>query len=114
MAAVNSSVPVPSFVSIIELPDTIPLSRAVVDDATETVELAAIATVPDNVPAAEKFTAPADETPVPEIVNSSADVTAAPTSRVAPASTVVPVLALPSALAWVTFNVPAETVVVPV
>ena len=111
---VISSVPVPSFVSIIELPDTIPLIRAVVDDATETVELAAIATVPDNVPAAEKFTAPADETPVPEIVNGSVDVTAAPTSRVAPASTVVPVLALPSALAWVTFNVPVETVVVPV
>ena len=103
----------PSFVSLFEVPDTIPLSRAVVEDATAIVESAAIATVPDNVPAAEKFTAPADETPVPEIVNGSADVTA-PTSRVAPASTVVPALALPSALAWVTFNVPFEIVVRPV
>lgn len=116
MVAVNSSVPVPSFVSLIESPDTIPPSRAVVDDATETVELEAIATVPDNVPAAEKFTAPADETPVPEIVNGSAEVTAAPTSSVAPALTVVlcPAAEPPSALAWVTFNVPVETVVVPV
>ena len=30
---VSSRVPVPSFVSIIEVPDTTPLSRAVVDDA---------------------------------------------------------------------------------
>ena len=112
--AVNSRVPVPSFVSIIEAPDTIPPSRAVVDDATETVELAAIATVPDNVPAAEKFTAPADETPVPEIVNGSADVTAAPTSSVAPSATVAPVPESPSAFACVTFNVPFEIVVRPV
>ena len=96
---VSSRVPVPSFVSIIEVPETIPLSRAVVDDATETVEFAAIVTVPDNVPAAEKFTAPADETPVPEIVNGSADDTADPTSSVAPTATVVPVPEPPSALA---------------
>ena len=81
------------------MPETIPLSRAVVDDATETVEFAAIVTAPDNVPAAEKFTAPADETPVPEIVNGSADYTADPTSSVAPTATVVPVPEPPSALA---------------
>ena len=79
---VNSRVPVPSFVSLIEVPDTTPLSRAVVDDATETVEFAAIATVPDNVPAAEKFTAPADETPIPEIVNGSVSVPDVATSSV--------------------------------
>ena len=111
---VSSRVPVPSFVSIIEVPDTTPLSRAVVDDATETVELAAIATVPDNVPAAEKFTAPADEIPVPEIVNGSADDTADPTSSVAPSATVVPVPEPPRALVWVILMVPADTSVAPV
>ena len=94
-------------------PEMIPDIVPVIEFATCTVELAAKATVPDNVPAAEKFTAPADETPVPEIVNGSADVTS-PISSVAPASTVVPALALPSALACVTFRVPFEIVVRPV
>ena len=79
---VSSSAPVPSFVSIIEVPETIPLSRAVVDDATATVEFAAIVTAPDKVPAAEKFTAPADDTPVPEIVNGSVSVPDVATSSV--------------------------------
>ena len=94
-------------------PEMIPDIVPVIVFATCTVESAAKATVPDNVPVAEKFTAPADETPVPEIVNGSADVTA-PISSVAPASTVVPALALPSALACVTFRVPFEIVVRPV
>ena len=104
----------PSLVSIIEAPDTIPLSRAVVDDATETVELAAISTVPDNVPAAEKFTAPADDTPVPEIVNGSATVAAVSTCSVAPDATVVAAEVEPSAAAAVIVTVPLEIVVDPV
>ena len=85
--AVSSRVTVPSFVSNIDTPDTIPLSRAVVDDATANVEFAAIATVPDNVPAPVKLMAPADA-PAPEMVNGSGEVTA-PTSSVAPSATVV-------------------------
>ena len=110
----TDKVPAPVLVSCFETPEIIP--DIVPEVATCTVESAASATVPDNVPAAEKFTAPADDTPVPEIVNGSADVTAAPTSSVAPALTVVlcPAAEPPSALAWVTFNVPVETVVVPV
>ena len=81
------------------------------------MESADIATVPDNVPAAEKFTAPADDTPVPEIVNGSADDTAPATSNVAPLATVVVEYVLPflpSASALVIFTVPAEIAVVPV
>ena len=53
---------------------------------------------------------------VPFSVSGSLVVTAAATSSVAPKSTVVfcPAAEPPSALAWVTFNVPVETVVVPV
>ena len=110
---VSTRVPVPSFVSIIEVPDTTPLSRAVVDDATETVELAAIATVPDNVPAAEKFTAPADETPVPEIVNGSVSVPDVATSSVYPLFTTVLPNAEPSAVVLNALTVPPEMVVTP-
>ena len=69
--------------------------------------------MPDNVPAAVKLMAPADDAPVPDTVNGSADVTAAPTSRVAPDCTVVPVPVSPSDDAAVIFKVPAETVVEP-
>ena len=70
-------------------------------------------------PAAEKFTAPADDTPVPEIVRGSADDTAPATSNVAPLATVVvlrvnPSVVSPSAFALVIFTVPAEIAVVPV
>ena len=94
-----------------ESPEIIPDIVPVV--ATCTVESAAIATLPDNVPAAEKFTAPADETPVPEIVNGSADVTA-PTSSVAPDATVVAAEVEPSAAASIIVTVPLEMVVDPV
>ena len=69
--------------------------------------------MPDSVPPAVKLIAPADDTPVPETVSGSADVTAAPTSRVAPDCTVLPVPVSPSDDAAVIFKVPAETVVAP-
>ena len=94
-------------------PETTPDIVPVIESATCTVESAAIATVPDNVPAAEKFTAPADDRPVPEIVNGSADVNA-PTCSVAPDATVVPVDELPNADALPTTTTPAEMVVLPV
>ena len=81
---------------------------------TCTVDAAPSATVPDNVPPAVKLIAPADDAPVPETVNGSAEVTAAPTSRVAPDCTVVPVPVSPSDDVAVIFKVPADTVVAPV
>ena len=115
MVRLSVPVPVPPLVSAL-LPEMTPEIVPVVEFATCTVESAPKATVPDKVPAAEKFTAPADDTPVPEIVNGSADVTAPATSSVAPFETVVPCDAdePPSDEAWVIFNVPADTVVVPV
>ena len=91
----TDNVPAPVLVSCFETPEIIPDISPVV--ATCTVESAAIATVPDNVPAAEKFTAPADDTPVPEIVNGSKKVVFTPTSSVAPSATVVPCPVEPSA-----------------
>ena len=78
----------PVLVSPIETPEMTP--EIVPPAEAFAVESAAKATVPDKVPAAEKFTAPADDTPAPEIVNGSADVTAPATSSVAPSETVVP------------------------
>ena len=106
------NVPSPDFVSAYE-PDTAPETVPVMAAATCTLESAAIATVPDTVPDAEKFNAPADDTPVPDTVNGSAVVTAAPTSRVAPDVTVVPDDVEPSASAFVIFTVPVEMFVVP-
>ena len=116
MVRLSVPVPVPPLVSAL-LPEMTPEIVPVVEFATCTVESAAKATVPDKVPAAEKFTAPADDTPAPEIVNGSADVTAPATSNVAPADTVVveyvlPFLPRPSA--FVIFTVPADIAVVPV
>ena len=108
--------PAPVLVSTAEsppetTPETVPFTEALI------VVAALIATVPDNVPLAVKFTAPADAEPEPETDNGSGELTAAPTSNVAPLSTTVrcesPVLA-PSALALATFTVPADTVVRPV
>ena len=83
-------------VSCFETPEIIPDIVPVV--STCTVESAAIATVPDNVPpAVKKFTAPADDTPVPEIVNGSGKTVSTPTSSVAPSATVVPCPVEPSA-----------------
>ena len=106
------NVPEPDFVNA-NPPDTTPETVPVTDDTTCTVESAAIATVPDNVPAAEKYTAPADDTPVPDTVNGSATVTAPDTSSVAPDDTVVVPVESPSEFAFGAFTVPAETVVVP-
>ena len=121
LAADSSSVPAPVLVRPaavgVVAPEMIPDIVAVVELATCTVTSADIATVPDNVPDAEKFTAPADDTPVPEIVNGSADDTAPATSNVAPLATVVVeyvLTFLPSASALVIFTVPAEMAVVPV
>ena len=81
------------------------------------MESAAKAKVPDNVPAAEKLTAPAEDAPVPETVSGSADVTTPATSSVAPVDTVVveyDAPLLPRASAAVIFTVPFEIDVVPV
>ena len=67
------SVPDPLFVKVNE-PETAPLIVADCELATCTVEFAASATVLPRVPPAVKFTAPALETPVPEIVKASATV----------------------------------------
>ena len=114
---VNVSTAEPVLVSPIELPEMTP--EIVPPAESFTVELAERATVPDNVPAAEKFTAPAADTPVPAIVSGSADVTAPATSSVAPSDTVVvlrvvPSAVSPSALASVILTTPVEIVVVPV
>ena len=100
----TDSVPAPALVRFIEAPEMIPEIVPVV--ATCTVESAAIATVPDNVPAAEKLTAPADDRPAPEIVSGSADVTAAATSNVAPEDTVVAPAAVPRPVALDNTTVP--------
>ena len=97
-------VPAPVLVSFIETPEMTPEIVPVL--ATCTVESAAIATVPDNVPAAEKFTTPADDIPVPEIVSGSADVTAAATSNVAPDATVVAPAVVPRPVALDNSTVP--------
>ena len=59
-----------------------------------------------------KYSAPADDTPVPDSVNGSLVVNA-PTSRVAPLATLVPEVLAPSAELLATLTVPAVTVVVP-
>ena len=74
-AADSVNVPDPDFVNAIKDPLITP--ETVASAAALTVASAAIVTVPERVAAAENFTAPADDTPVPEIVNGSADVTAA-------------------------------------
>ena len=104
----------PVLVIPIELPEMTP--EIVAPAESFTVELAERATVPDKVPAAEKFTAPADDTPVPEIVSGSADVTAPATSSVAPSETVVPCPEEepPNPEPLLNFRVPVEMVVVPV
>ena len=115
MVRLSVPVPVPPLVSAL-LPEMTPEIVPVVEFATCTVESAPKATVPDKVPAAEKFTAPADDTPVPEIVSGSADVTAPATSSVAPSETVVPCPEEepPNPEPLLNFRVPVEMVVVPV
>jgi hypothetical protein len=111
--SVSVPVPLPPLVRPTP-PDITPEIVAVVEFATCTVEAAAIATVPDNSPAAVKYTAPAEDAPVPEIVNGSADVTAPAISNVAPELTVVAPAVVPNAVAFEIFTVPAEIVVAPV
>jgi hypothetical protein len=81
--------PEPDFVNELE-PDTTPDTVAETPDATCTVDAAEIASVPEAVPASEKYNAPADEIPVPDSVNGSATVLARAISKVAPLDTVVP------------------------
>ena len=105
--------PAPDFVNV-EVPDTAPEIVPVIPVGTCTVDAADNATVPDNVPADEKFTTPADDTPAPAIVNGSADETAAATSRVAPSETTVPcpLAEPPSDDTASTFTVPPDDTVV--
>jgi len=71
------------------------------------------ATVPDSVPAAEKLTAPADDTPVPWIVTGSLTVDEVAISRVPLVTLVAASLPL-NAPAVVIFSVPYATDVAPV
>ena len=82
---------------------------------TPIVEVIPSVTGPAALPAAEKYNAPLVDV-VPFSVSGSIVITAAATSSVAPRSIVVlcPTAEPPSALAWVIFRIPAETVVVPV
>ena len=112
---VNVSTAEPVLVSPVELPEMTP--EIVAPAESFTVEFAERAIVPDNVPAAEKFTAPAADTPVPAIVSGSATVLEVAISSVAPLVTVVdervPAFS-PRPVPLETFNVPAETDVLPV
>ena len=109
----NVNVPAPAFVNPKPVPDTTPEIVPVMLLATCTVAVAVNATVFDNMPAAEKFTAPADDTPVPAISNGSFTVSATAISSVNPEATSVLPVADPSADVFVIFTVPPDTVVVP-
>ena len=115
-AADNVSVADPDFVNV-PLPDTTPrISPAAAAFTVAPSE--PIATVPDNLPfATENFTAPADDSPVPEMINGSAEVNSPPISNVAPLDTVVDERVgpdSPSAAAFVIRMVPAAIDVAPV
>jgi hypothetical protein len=110
-------VPAPDFVNAIDVPLITP-EMVALDDVLS-VALAAITTVPVSVPTAENFTAPADDTPVPEIVKGSAEfnVPSPANSSVAPLVTVVEErvpASSPRAVLLETFSVPADTAVMPV
>jgi hypothetical protein len=113
----NDNVPEPVFVKAIKDPLITP--EMVAFDEALNVASAAIVTVPERVAAAENFTAPADDTPVPEIVKGSAElsVPSPANSSVAPLVTVVdervPAFS-PRPVLLETFNVPADTDVLPV
>ena len=113
----NDNVPEPVFVNANKDPLITP--ETVAFDEAFSVASAAIVTVPERVAAAENFTAPADDTPVPEIVKGSAElsVPSPANSRVAPFVTVVdervPAFS-PRPVLLATFNVPADTDVLPV
>ena len=100
------------------MPETTPDNVAVLPDAAFILESEAIVMVPDNVPDAEKYNAPfvAD---VPLIVSGSAElsVPSPANSSVAPLVTVVdervPAFS-PRPVLLETFNVPADTDVLPV
>ena len=104
--------PAPDLVNVVE-PDTTPVTVPVVLVATCTVAAADNATAFDKVPAALKYTAPADDTPVPAIVNGSFTVPVVATSSV-PAVTVVAASDPLNAPAAVIFKVPYATDVAPV
>ena len=110
----NFSVPESALVSVLA-PEIAPLISPVFPDATLTFVAESSTTTPDNVAVSEKYTAPlvAD---VPLTVRGSDELRAPvpATSSVAPALTVVPVLALPSADEFEIFNVPLLIVVAPV
>ena len=71
-------------------------------------------TVPDHPLVSAKFSAPADDAPIPVIVTFSATVTAADTPSVAPSDTDVAPSVVPSADAFEIVSVPTDTVVEPV
>ena len=104
----NVSVPVPILVRPINEPEITPDIVPVVELATCTVDAAAIPTFPERVAAAVKFTAPADNTPVPEIVNGSAELKEPlpATCRVAPLATVVAPAAVPREVLLLITTVP--------
>jgi hypothetical protein len=99
-----------------KLPDTTPDIVPVVEFATCTVASADNATVPDNVPAAEKFTAPADNKPAPAIVNGSAELKEPlpATWSVAPLATVVAPAIVPREVLLLITTVPLLMLVAPV
>ena len=109
------NVPVPCFVMPSDEPEIAPEIVPEPLLTTPIVEVVPSVTGPAALPAAEKYNAPLVDV-VPFSVSGSLVVTAAATSSVAPKSTVVlcPAAEPPSALAWVIFRVPVETVVVPV
>jgi hypothetical protein len=86
---------------------------AVFPDATWIVASPESVTVPDHPLVSAKFSAPADDAPVPAIVTYSPTVTPADTASVAPLDTVVAPSVVPTAAAFEIVSVPADTVVAP-
>ena len=104
----NVKVPAPVFVRPRDVPETTPDRIPFFELATCTVESAAMATVPESVADAVKFSTPADDTPVPEIVNGSAELKEPlpATCRVAPLATVVAPAAVPREVLLLITTVP--------
>ena len=112
LVADNASVPALVFVTPyapLIAPDTV----AVFPDATWIVASPESVTVPDHPLVSVKFSAPADDAPVPVIVRFSPTVTPADTASVAPLDTVVAPSVVPSAAAFEIVSVPPDTVVAP-
>ena len=104
----NVKVPAPVFVRPRDVPETTPDRIPFFELATCTVESAAMATVPESVADAVKFSTPADDTPVPEIVNGSAELKEPlpATCSIAPLATVVAPTAVPREVSLLISTVP--------